>query len=151
MLLYASVLCREEYQLHASFPKFTTVQSSKKMMSNFAGNSTKEEVCKILSLPPKFKLTCVPDDDDEIRGDVVCADEGDLVVERVRDRKLPLEDVEEADWSDDLRLERAEVGGGLFKVGELEQELVHVARGLFQGDAIDQENHGGDGGLTWKR
>ena len=44
----------------------------------------------------------MPDNDDEVGGDFIAADERDLVVVRIGHRKLALEDVQEADGSDDL-------------------------------------------------
>ena len=86
-------------------------------------------------------LTCVSDDDDEVGGDLVGADERDLVVVRVGHGELPLEDVEEAHGAAHLRLERAEVGRRLLEVRVLQQELVHVARRLLDRDAVDEQDH----------
>ena len=55
---------------------------------------------------PYVKLTCVSDYDDEVGGHFVGADERDLVVVRVCHRKLPLEDVQEAEGTDDLHRSR---------------------------------------------
>ena len=100
--------------------------------------------------------TCVPDDDYERGCDVVCAQDGDLVVVRIRHCKLPLEDVEQTQGTHHLGLDGAKGAGRLLEVGKLEEELVEVAGRLLDGNAVDQEDHD-DGGFElcgrnyWRR
>ncbi len=81
-------------------------------------------------------------DDEDVRGgDVVGAHDGHLLVVRVGHGELSGEDVEQSQRSHYLRLERAESGGGLLEVRELQEEGVQVARRLLDGHAVDQERH----------
>ena len=82
-------------------------------------------------------LTRVSEYDDVTGGDVVRSEDGDLVVERVRDGELPPEDVEEAEGADDLRLHRAERAGRLLEVRELVEEGRHVPGRVLDRDAVD--------------
>ncbi len=82
-------------------------------------------------------------EDEYVRGsDVVRADDGYLVVVRVRDGELPLEDVEQPERAHHLRLHGAERRRRLLEVRELVEEGAEVARSLLDRHAVDQQRHG---------
>ena len=81
------------------------------------------------------------DNDDDVGGDIIGAQQGDLVVMRIRDGILPLRHIEQACWPQHLALDRAEGGGRVLQLGKLAQEGGEAVWRLLQGHSIHHQDH----------